>query len=144
MFEKSSIIFKLVYEIKDRKPIKFFDNNFAHKNKNIGKFKMIINNKLYSINNQYQMVDDNKKILKIKLVILNDKGINFRKIFYECKSLKEFSLISQDELKQGNKIKEDYKTNQFDNLNTYDSEGTDKELSNKLIYSNETNKKINN
>ena len=71
MLEKSSVIFKLIYEIKGETTIKIFDSKFISKNKS--KCKMVINNKIYAITNKCQIVDSNMKILKIKLIVLKKK-----------------------------------------------------------------------
>ena len=80
---------------------------------------MIINNKIYLLTDTYEVFDENIKILKVKLLILNNKKINLSYMFYECKSLKEFHLISDEEeiSKKENKDKNiKYKDN-FDDLN---------------------------
>ena len=58
---------------------------------------MIINNKLFLITDKYEVTNKNKKLLKIKLLILNNKKINFCHMFYECKSLNEFHIITEEE-----------------------------------------------
>ena len=55
---------------------------------------MIINNKLCSLKDTYQINDNNKKIFIIKLLILNNKNLDLSQMFYECKSLQKFSVIS--------------------------------------------------
>ena len=84
--EKSSLIIKLVYEIKNSKIITLFDDNFFEINKR--KLKIIINNKFYNLTNNYIKISNNKmKILKIKLLILNQtmkmdvKDYDFGKLF---------------------------------------------------------------
>ena len=93
-FEKSSSTIKLVYEIKEEKIITIFCSKFVKHNKN--KCKMIIDNKIHSLTDKYQISNDNMKILKIKLLILNDAQINLSYMFYKCDSLKKFNLISKD------------------------------------------------
>ena len=83
-FEKSFSIIKLVYEIKDEKIITIFDSDFVKTNKS--NCKMIINNKIYEITDKYQVKDKSMKLLKIKLLILNNEKINLSYMFYECKS----------------------------------------------------------
>ena len=48
MFEKSSLIFKLIYEIQIGRPIKLIDTDFFFKNKR--KIEVIINNKRRNLN----------------------------------------------------------------------------------------------
>ena len=62
------------------------------------------------------------KILKIKLLVLNCKQKNFRKMFYNCNSLKYFSIIGIDEPKSNHKIIEKQKDNQIDTLDINNSE----------------------
>ncbi len=94
-FEKSFSIIKLIYEIKNEKSITIFHPYFVENNKN--NCKMIINNKLCLLTDKYDVTDENMKLLRIKLLILNNKKINFCLMFYECKSLKEFHIISKEE-----------------------------------------------
>ena len=122
-FLKSSSMIKLVYEIKDEKTIKIFDPYFINNNKN--NCKTIINNKLTSISDKYEISDKNMKLLKVKLLILKNKKINLSCMFYKCESLKEFHLISEEEEEIS---KQEYKyeniKNQSENINTdnfYDS-----------------------
>ena len=65
--------------------------------KNKGKCKMVINNKIYSLTDRYQIVDENIKLLKIRLLIINNTKINLEHMFYKCKFLKEFHLIQEDQ-----------------------------------------------
>ena len=94
-FEKSFSMIKLVYEIKDEKTISIFHPFFVVVNKN--NCKMIINNKLCLLTDKYEVTDKNMKLLIIKLLILNNKKINFGLMFYECKALKEFHIITEEE-----------------------------------------------
>ena len=94
-FKKSFSIIKLVYDIKDEKAIIIFHPDFVETNKN--SCKMIINNKLSLLTDRYEVIDENKKLLKIKLLILNNKKRYFSHMFHECKSLKEFHIISVEE-----------------------------------------------
>ena len=89
--EKSSLIIKLIYEIKESIVITLFGENFFKQNKR--KLKIIINNKLYNLTNNYIEISNNKNVLKIKLLVLNSPEINFNKMFYKCNSLKYFSII---------------------------------------------------
>ena len=72
--EKFSLIIKLVYKIREEKNISIFSSYFVETNKN--KCLMIINNKLYSLTDKYQIIDENTKTLKIKLLLLNNKKVN--------------------------------------------------------------------
>ena len=139
ILEKSSAIFEMVYEIKNEKSIKIFGNYFICHNK--GRCKMIINNKLYSLRVTYQINDNYKKILNIKLLILNESILNFRKTFYECKSLQKFSVISPKDIKlKSDEIHNEQKNNQIDVSSIFDSERINDQSSNILNYSNETEK----
>ena len=100
-YEKSSLIIILhIYfgkcEAKDKKTIRIFNPYFVKKHK--CKYKIIINNKLYSLSEKYQMDNENMKQLKIKLLVVNNKKIDFSYMFYECKSLKKFNLLSKEEM----------------------------------------------
>ena len=99
--EKASSIVKLVYEIKDEKIITIFHPIFVRNNKS--NCRMIINNKLTKLTSKYQVNDKNMKILKIKLLILNNKKINLSYMFYKCDSLKKFNLLSKEETKSEEK-----------------------------------------
>ena len=94
-FEKSFSLIKLIYQIKDEKTITIFNPIFVENNKN--NCKMIVNNKLLLLTEKLEVIDNNKKLLKIKLLILNNKKINFAHMFYECESLKEFHIITEEE-----------------------------------------------
>ena len=95
MYEKSCSIFKLTYEIKGESIIKLFDEGFAQDPKI--SCKMIIDNKLYLLSDKYQIFDYNQKFLKVKLLIMNKEKINLSYMFYECYSLKNFSVLSHGE-----------------------------------------------
>ena len=94
-YEKSFSMIKLVYEIKDEKTITIFHPYFVQNNKN--NCKMIVNNKLCLLTDKLEVTDNNNKLLKIKLLILNNKKINLSYMFHECKSLKKFHMISEEE-----------------------------------------------
>ena len=94
-FDKSFSMIKLVYEIKKEKFITIFHQDFVQNNKSF--CKMIINNKLCLLTDKYEMADENMKLLKVKLLILNDKKINFSNMLHECQALKEFHIISEEE-----------------------------------------------
>ena len=116
-FKRSSSMIKLFYEIKEEKIITIFHPYFVKNNKN--NCKMIINNKIYLLTDKYQVEDVNMKLLKIKLLILNYNTINFSRMFYECKSLKKFHIISEEdeESKQEDKIENTKNTDSFDDFN---------------------------
>ena len=136
--EKSSLIIKLVYEIEKRKIIKFFDDNFYKLNKK--KLKIIINNKLSNLTKNYMIIShNNMKVLKIKLIIINSHEINFNKMFYNCNSLKDFSLITKLEPKIKNKTIDEQKENQVDILNINNSEEIIRQSSIELNFFNKSN-----
>ena len=99
-YEKSSLIIKLhLYfrksEVNDYKTIRIFHPYFVKRNKYKYRYKIIINNKLYSLTDKYQISYENTKNLKIKLVV-NDKKIYFSYMLYGYKSLKNFNLLSNE------------------------------------------------
>ena len=114
MIEKSSSIMKLIYEIKEEKEIKTLAHNFNIMNKR--KCIMIINNKIYPLINIYKIYNNNMKILKVKLIIMNNKGLNFSHMFSECKSLQKFYLTSKEEI-----MLEKKETNKEENISSIDS-----------------------
>jgi len=118
MYERNSTIIKLIYDITDIKKIKIFSDDFVYKNKR--KCKMIINNKVYLLNDIYQITENNIKSLKIKLLILNNIKIDLSCMFSDCSSLKEFSIIYPNENKKKEKLKEDIKENQPGSLKSND------------------------
>ena len=91
MFEKNSSIFEMHYEIKKGDEIvKIFDEQFVRKNKMIS--KIIIDNKIHILKNTFKVQNNQIQNLNIKLIILtNSVRLNLRKMFYNCKALKEFS-----------------------------------------------------
>ena len=56
------------------------------------------------------------KILKVKLIIMNNKGLNFSHMFSECKSLQKFYLTSKEEI-----MLEKKETNKEENISSIDS-----------------------
>ena len=78
----------MTYITKKENPIKLFNNKFLNKYKR--RCKMIINNKLCDLTDNYKISKGYKKIIKMKLLIFKGKEINLSKMFYECKSLKNF------------------------------------------------------
>ena len=134
--EKSSLIFKMTYITKKENPIKLFNNKFLNKYKR--RCKMIINNKLCDLTDNYKISKGYKKIIKMKLLIFKGKEINLSKMFYECKSLKKFSVLSKDEFKNKKISKEEPINSKLDNVNTSEYDSLDEQLSNKLSFLNKT------
>lgn len=109
---------KLIYEIKKQKIIQIFGDIFVKNNRD--KCIMIINNKAYILTNKYSIIDENMKFLKIKLIIFTNSKINLSHMFFNCRTLKKFSVISpknrnfledlknEDKNKQYNTIKTEY------------------------------------
>ena len=111
---------------------------------------MIINNKIRNLKDNYIILKKNKKRLKIKLMILNDKKINFNKMFYNCIFLKKCSLISQNGENVKNEIKKEQNNNKIESSNINHSFGMNNLINNILndfseinIKSNLTDKSIN-
>ena len=97
--KKNAKIIRLIYKIKGENKISIFHPYFIKNNKN--NFIMIINNKVHPLSDKYQLNNSNQKIndsqyLKIKLLILNKSIKDFSFMFYECTSLKEFLLMSEE------------------------------------------------
>ena len=136
-YERNSTIIKLIYDIKDAKIIKIFDSDFVNLNKS--KCKMIINNKVYLLKDKYQINENNMKFLKIKLLILNNIKIDLSYMFYDCSSLKEFSIIYPKEIKIEEKLVEDKEENQTESLKSDDSNSQLNQIYNYTI-SNEAEK----
>ena len=72
---------------------------------------MIINNKICSLNDEYEIYNDKMKFLKVILIILNNVKINFSYMFYDCHSLVHFDIISNENKKIKNKITKHTKSN---------------------------------
>ena len=123
---------KLVYQIKNEKTIKIFDSFFVNNNKN--NCKMIINNKMHLLTDKYQVNDDKIKYLKIKLIIPNKIKINLSFMFYECTSLKEFHLMSEENL--------NFK-NEYNNENKNENSQIENIKINNSFYSNNQSMKLN-
>ena len=137
-FEKSSLIIKLVYEIKKEKSIKLLGDDFFEQNKR--KIKIIFNNKLCNLkDNDMSISNDNILVLKIKLLILNTYKLNFSRMFYDCSLLKNFSIITKGEPKFKNKLIKEHKDNQIDNLNINNSKETNQKLSKEFYFFNKSN-----
>ena len=136
-FEKSSIIIELVYKIKDEKNINIFHSYFVQNNKT--KCKMIVNNKLSELTDKYQVFKESMNLLKVKLLILKNTKINFSHMFYQCKFLTEFNIISQEE----NKLDEEYKSlnRQYENLDKdiLDDSNNQLNMTIKNTYTNDIN-----
>ena len=130
MFEKSCSVIKLIYEIKDDKVINIFNRYFVENNK--GKCKLIINNKLYSLTENYKIIDNNMKYLKIKLIILNNVKINLSCMFKDCKSFKKISFVSKDEIN----LENEFQSQETDNINENIYTSDPHELENQSILSN--------
>ena len=110
LFEgRSYLKIKLLYEISGQKKIKIFDEEFVYNN--LFKCIMIINNKICSLNDEYEIYNDKMKFLKVILIILNNVKINFSYMFYDCHSLVHFDIISNENKKIKNKITKHTKNN---------------------------------
>ena len=119
MNERNSTIVKLIFESKGGKILKIFDTIFIIRNKN--KCKMIINNKLHSLRNIYQLNENNNRFLKIKLVMMNNVKIDLSFMLFDCSSLKEFSMLSTKENNISKKeFKDDIRENQIESPKIYD------------------------
>ena len=114
MFGRISLIFKLIYKIKKETIIKLLGNDFFNRNKR--KIQIIINNKLMRLKDNYINLKNENKILKVKLMILTNKKINLSKMFYNCISLKECSLISQNGKNYKSEIKEEQNSFYYKNI----------------------------
>ena len=135
MPEKSSLKIKLVYEVENRKVISLFSYIFFKLNKK--RLKIIIDNKLCNlISNLYKVPNHNMELLKVKLLILNSHDINFIEMFYNCNSLKIFSIISKDESSLKNKLKEEQNENKIDSLSINNTEEINKESTNDIYLFN--------
>ena len=136
-FEKSSIIIELVYKIEYGKNINIFHSYFVQNNKT--KCKMIVNNKLSELTDKYQVFKENMNLLKVKLLILKNTKINFSHMFYQCKFLTKFNIISQEE----NKLDEEYKSlnRQYENLDKdiLDDSNNQLNMTFKNAYTNDIN-----
>ena len=102
-FERKCLIIKLIYEIKGEKKIKIFDEEFVYNNEDNSNIKMIINNKICELVDEYEITDNNLKFLKVKLLILNNENINLSYMFYDCHSLIDFKILLKDEVNSENK-----------------------------------------
>ena len=85
IYENSSNMITLVYEIKEEKVITIFHPFFVKNNKR--NCKMIINNKIYELTDKYQINDQNLKKLEVKLLIImmnNQKTYNLNQLPKYC------------------------------------------------------------
>ena len=100
-------VFTLFYRIEEEKEIKIFGSIFVTNNKR--KCKMVINGKVLPLAAEYKVEDKNINILKIKLILIDKCKLNFREMFYECKSLVRLEIDSKEEndLKLEENIKEE-------------------------------------
>ena len=62
------------------------------------------------------------EFLKIKLLIMKNPEINFSEMFYNCLSLKNFSIITKNEPKLENELIEVQKDNPNESLDINNSE----------------------
>ena len=143
LLEKSYSIFKLIYEIQNETLINIFDSDFVKNNKK--NCKMIIDNKIYLLSDKYYISDDNRKFLKIKLMIINDKRINLSYMLYNCKSLKKFYRIPKEEnnFNSDNEIKKEIKDGKIETNHKFDLNGTHNNLSYNFYHFNDTKKEFN-
>ena len=123
--EKYCSIFNLIYDIRNKRKITIFGSFFVYKNKK--RCKIIINNKLYSLTDKYKISSNNKKILKIKLIISENKLINLNNMFDQCKSLKKFYAKSPKYKKANNYI--------LEKMNKYNSDQQKEKVFNKMVKS---------
>jgi len=114
-------VFTLLYRIKEEKEIRIFGRIFVENNKR--KCKMVIKGKILPLTDEYKVEDKNINILKIKLILMDKYKLNFREMFYECKSLVRLEINSEEEgdLKLEENIKEEpIETNNI--INIYDND----------------------
>ena len=140
IYENSSNMITLVYEIKEEKVITIVHPFFVKNNKR--NCKMINNNKIYELTDKYQINEQNLKKLEVKLLIINNNKINLSCMFYNCKYLKEFYLASKEKKKSEEKNKEKNINNQTKCLNVDTLDTLNNESNKKFIY--EYNNYINN
>ena len=78
--------FTLIYNYKNNNQyLKVFDSVFVRNNKR--KCKIIYKNKILSLTDKFQNLDEKEKLLKIELLILDTNGLNLKKMFCDCISL---------------------------------------------------------
>ena len=82
----------IIYNIKDEDYIRLFGDKFVENNKNI--CKMIIENKEYKIEAEYNVKNYRNSILKIQLIRIN-KVTNMSYMFDKCSSLLSLPDISK-------------------------------------------------
>ena len=93
---------------------------------------MIINNKVFPLTNKYKIKDNNLKFLKVKLLILNNNKINMQQMFYGCKCLKEFHVITQEETELKEEFNEEHKKKKFEHKIGNDSNESTNKLFNQF------------
>ena len=136
-FEKLASIIKLVYEIKNKKTITIFHPYFVEKNKI--NCKIIINNKMHLLTDKYQIVDENLKLLKVKLLILNNKKIDLSFMFCNCDSLKNFNIIAKEVEKTNDEYKNEDDNYQNNTINTDSLDDLNNQLDEIFKYNNNCN-----
>ena len=110
-------IFTLIYE-KKYYSIKLFDPFFINNNKK--NCKMIIDNKLFPLTENYDVPYDfysENKYLKIKLVIFTGHRLNLKKMFFNCECLKEFKIYNKKKSSQIQKEKKRFTDTNFETDN---------------------------
>ena len=137
MNEKTITIINLLYETEGERTISIFHPLFVLNNKK--KCKMIINNKLFPLNDVFHITDYKNNLLKIKLIILNNIKINFLFMFFSCKYLKKFSVISPKEIKSEETFKIEQDKSRIKKINISYSDATNGDSS-KLFYHDYTKK----
>ena len=110
-FYKNCVIIKSVYEIKGKTKIKIYDEDFVSNNENNIYCKMIINNKINKLTDVYEITDNKMKFLKVKLIMLKNKKIDFSYMFYNCDSLIDFKLISEGKVEIKNRFQKNKEAN---------------------------------
>ena len=78
----------MIHEINEQNEINIFNPTFVKNN--IGKIKIVIENKLSSLSDKYFIKNKNKKYLKVKLLIFNKNNLNFSYMLKDITSLKNF------------------------------------------------------
>ena len=112
--------FTLIYKTNKEKTIEIFSDTFVKKNK--GKFKILIGNKILPLMDKIKVKENTDK-LKIKLIIFKGQDLNFKKMFYNCKSLIKFYLSSEKEIisNEINNIKNEEKNINFEDIYIQDN-----------------------
>ena len=71
---------------------------------------------------------------------MNSPAINFSQMFYNCVSLKNFSIITKDKQKSKNKIIKEQKDNPIESLNLNNSKEINRQSYTELYFFNKLNK----